>query len=507
MLAAALAACTLAQNAQELQKQLDEMRAMMQSQARALDAQGKAIQRLENENAVLKSEKSGEAGGLDTEINRLSTRMAAGTHLRSCADAIRLGGEFRMRGYYQDWDTQDLQGVEGQRDGTWVDQRVRLNFQYDFRPHMTAFAELQSRFCWGEHEAGTFFAWSNTARPDEVPGAVGLYQGWLEFRCVFSRPELSARIGRQEIVLGNQFQFGNADWFNGVSFDAIRVDWKGRCWALTGIASKLTTQDTDFDQVPSYFTDHDDDELYSLYLRTNLFKHAWLDAYWIYINGHGGFAQNSGASFFNTPFLYPLDNAYYHTFGARLGGEFKVLCGLDYNVEAAIQTGETHVIGSSLDTDGISAEAEIGLTLSKKSHFRVFARGLFAEGPDGDSTGYLINFPNRHSNTGFRARYGLADMIPMSNVVSAQLGFHFDPACNWTLGATGLWAQTESDLGGGIDESYGQELDIWAEYRYSPLCTIGAGVAVVLPDDSGELLWGVTDDAQFVTYVQARLTF
>jgi hypothetical protein len=233
-------------------------------------------------------------------------------------------------------------------------------------------------------------------------------------------------------------------------------------------------------------------------------KNVVVDAYWIYINGHGDLAHNSGASFFNDTFLYPFSpSAYYHTFGARIGGNFNVFCGLDWNVEGAIQTGENNTV----DTDGATVEGELGITFSKSGRFRVFARALWAEGPDDDSTGYLINFPNRHSNTGFRARYGLADLIPMSNVFTAQVGFHFDPACNWTLGATGLWATTDEEFVTDADDDYGTELDVWAEYRHSQALTFGAGVAIVWPDDQGAILWGTSDDSQFIGYLQARLVF
>ena len=125
---------------------------------------------------------------------------------------------------------------------------------------------------------------------------------------------------------------------------------------------------------------------------------------------------------------------------------------------------------------------------------------------DADSTGYLINYPNRHSNAGFRARYGIADLIPMTNVATVQVGSHFDPGCNWTIGATGLWATADENVGTGNDD-YGTELDIWAEYRHSANVTIGAGVAFVFPDDAGQSAFGLTDDTQVIGYLQARLVF
>jgi hypothetical protein len=514
LVAAIVATCSVAQNVEQLQKQLDEMRVAMEKQARALDAQGKAIENLKSENAELKSEAGHAASGLETEINRLSERVGAGTNIRSCASQINLGGEFRYRAYVASIDS--LQNED--HETFWGDARVRLNFMYDFGCDVTAFAELQSHWAFGETEDGPFWDWNTNQERNDccVPGSVGMYQAWLEIRNLFCRCELSARVGRQEVVFGNQFQFGNADWYNGIVHDGLRVDWRASCWSLTALAFKLTTIDGDVNQHPSYFTAHDDDELYGLYFTLGSIKNTSIDVYWMYVNGHhgpglvgGGFGgHNSGASDIGYgSFLYPLQNAYFHTFGARVGGCLPVLCGLDYNVEGAIQTGTTHDIVGEVDTNGYTVEAEVGLTLTKSSKFRVFGRGLYASGADSDSAAYLILYPNRHTYGDFRARYGLADLIPMTNVVALQLGAHFDPACNWTLGATALYAMTEEDFGGGIDDAYGEEIDIWAEYRYSDRVTIGAGVAFVIPEDSGQILWGVTDDTQLIGYLQARLVF
>jgi hypothetical protein len=498
MVAAVVAAGARAQTPEDLQKQLNELKASMQSQ----------IQRLESENAALKAQTTPATdAGLETEINRLSERMAAGTNLRSCASQIKLGGEFRYRLQYADGDTEDDtidggQGPDADLTGFWTDARVRLNFQYDFGCDATAFAELQSHFAFGQDEDGPIDEWDGN---DSV-GNVGMYQAWLEFRNIFSRSELTARVGRQEVVLGNQFQFGNADWYNGVVHDGLRVDWRANCWSLTLLASKLTSTDGDFNQFPSYFDDHDDDELYSAYFTLKSIKNMAIDLYWIYINGHGGFAKNSGASFLvDGQFLYPETHAYYHTFGARIGGMFNVFCGLDYNLEGAIQTGTgTFGLGGDEDIDGATVEGELGLTLSKSNRFRIFARGLWAEGGDTDSAGYLINYPNRHSNTGFRARYGIADIIPMTNVFTLQAGLHFDPACNWTLGATGLWAESDNDDPiTGDPTDYGTELDIWAEYRYTQNIALGAGFAIVWPDDDT----GFGDSTFWTAYLQARLFF
>src|SRR5262249_23605359 len=150
---------------------------------------------------------------------------------------------------------------------------------------VTAYAELQAHGGFGDSISGPFDDFDGTDQ--NATSEVGMYQTWLEFRNILSRPELSARIGRQEIVLGNQFQFGNADWYNGVVHDGLRVDYKSNCWSMTLLALKLTTDDGDFNQLPSYFNSHDDDELYSAYFTIKSIRNIAIDLYWIYVNGHG----------------------------------------------------------------------------------------------------------------------------------------------------------------------------------------------------------------------------
>jgi hypothetical protein len=272
---------------------------------------------------------------------------------------------------------------------------------------------------------------------------------------------------------------------------------------------KLTSEDGDSNQLPSYFSTHDDSELYAAYFTLKSIRNHTLDVYWIYVNGHFGGAQDSGASpLFQS--LFP-GQAYYHTFGARIGGWWDLLCGLDWNLEGAFQTGSVRDSFTDVDdVEGAMLEAEVGLTFDRSSRFRVFARALYSEGADGESTGYLALFPNRHSNDApFRARYGLADVIPMQNVITAQIGAHFDPACDWTVGATALWATVDGSFSvpGIDDDDFGTEFDLWAEYRYSRLLTFGAGVALVFPEDLGQALIFSPDDTKVFAYLQARLIF
>jgi len=500
---------------EQMQKQIDQLTATVQSLAKSQADTAR-------ENAELKSRVDGvQQDSLETEVNRLTDRLAAATAVNSKASQITLGGEFRYRDTYALGD--NLGGDE--HNGNYGDARVRINFLYNFTKDVSAFAELQTAWAHGDNTEGPVSAVEFGGATD-----VNLYQGWLRIGNIFGRSEFSSKIGRQEIMFGNQFQFGNADWFDGVVFDGGRWDWECTGFSLTALALKLSSSDFggDIDQYYAWQGNHDDDELYGLYFTLKSIKNHTIDLYWLYVNGHGGSAINGGtnAGFGNnadlggggiTGFLYPGSQAYFHTLGARIGGWFDVAAGLDYNLEGAYQFGDIHnltVGGGDADVEAFTIEAEVGLTFSASSKFRVFGRFLFAEGPSDNDVGYLTLYGNRHSNTAsFRARYGLMDVIPMSNVVTGQLGLHFDPATDWTLGATGLWAGSDEEgsnnaiSGTDDDGDYGWEFDIWGEYRYSEHLTFGAGLALLFPDDQGQFLWGLDDDTQFLGYVQARLVF
>jgi hypothetical protein len=511
----------------------------IESLAKKIEALQAQVDTLAVENGELRSNQDDEA--LEQQINALAERAVASTTVMSKANPVSLTGEFRFRSGWSLGDNREFfsSPTEGsssntyEHDGGWTDARVRLGFQYDFTRDVTAYAELQSHWAYGDGapSSGNYSnlfegSFSSSSFSNEASTSVVLYQAWLEVRNVFNRAELSSKTGRQEFVKGHQYQFGNADWYNGWVFDGTRWDWDSESFTLTAFAFKLSSADGDLNQVSSYFTSHDDDELYGLYFTLKTIKNHTLDLYWIYVNGHGG-AIGSGSGFSVGSLGNPVGDffggfggttSYFHTVGARIGGVIaEVASGLDWNVEAAYQFGDQKVAGASsdLDVDGFSVEAEVGLTFEKEHMFRVYVRFLWAEGGDINSsglndTGYIPLYPNRHSNDGFRARYGTFDLIPMANVLTLQGGLHFNPAQEWTLGATFLWATAdEGDLvvSPGTDDDYGIEVDIWGEYRYSENLTFGGGAAILFPDKAGEAIWGTDGDAQLLFYMQARLAF
>ena len=509
--ASLLATVSVAQKNETLQQDLDALKAQVA-------AQSKEISELKAD----KGEAAREAS-VETEINRLSERLAAGCTVDSKASKITFQGEFRYRSYLEFGQTSG--GAD--RDGWFNDSRVRLGFGYDFSKDVSAYAEVQDHFTYGDNGSSSGTADNtgfgggggggfSTAGPGgSVEEGLQLYQAWVKVSNLFGRSEFSTKMGRQEIVLGNQFQFGNADYYNGLTFDGCRWDWSAENFDLTGMWLRTATDHVaDSNQSPSYgpFSSvnsdgHDNDEFWALYFTLKTIKNHKLDLYWIYANEHIGATRNS----FSSPQAFG-SSAYFHTLGARIGGTVDVASGLDWNLEAAYQTGSLSSFGG-VDIENLAIEGEVGIMFDKDNRLRVWIRGLYAEGPDTNETGYLPLFPNRHSNTAnFHARYGAMDVFPMTDIFALTGGVHFDPSKDWTVGLTGVWGETDTDNSPFADDAYGFEVDVWAEYRYSEALTFSAGVAFLFPDDqldnaSSNLFTPFDGDTQFLFWLQARLFF
>jgi hypothetical protein len=504
--------------------ELDRLRLALDEVRRAQDALANENCALRREVAAMRdSQTAAEAvvaeARLEEQVNRVAA-SARGVEVRSKASALTLTGEFRFRTVAA---SAEVDGLE--LDGYWTDARVRTGFRYDFARDVAAFVELQSHWAFGDGAAtsggfGSPFASPYAVGSGESTTDVELYQGWAEVRDVFGQKGLRYRVGRQEIVLGNQFQFGNADWYSGWSFDAMRVDFENEDVALTGFAFKGASGDRDVAQFHSVASAHDDDEVYGLYATLKAVKCLTLDGYWFYVNGHGGSTSGLGGSGSS---LGSLGNsvggaglalgstAYFHTLGARAKGVIEgVADGIDWSVEAAFQTGDVNGAGAITDVSGLGVEAELGLTFDAARLFRLYTRWLYSEGAHGDESGYVPLYPSRHGQGDFLARYGTLDVLPMANVISGQIGLTYAPSSDWILGAQGVWATADAPnvLGGVVgDDDYGFEFDLWALYKVSEDFTLVGALILLFPDSEGTALYLVTDDVAVACALQARLTF
>lgn len=514
------APCVQAQSDDDLRKEVNQLKADLQKVISTNAA-------IADENARLRTKVDSidlEGDDLESRINALSESLsyAPSTTVNSVANPITFSGQFRSRGgwtFDRDFGA-DVGGNDNDDDGSFIDARFLVGITYEFDRNIVTHFSLQASGLYGNSQAGA----DQSGELDEV----NMYEGWIHVNNLFGRKEFSARTGRQEIVLGNEFQFGNNDFFDGETHDATHWMWQSENFDFHFIMAKMNLDGA----TPSRgVSNHpyspgsdgfDDDELYAIYFTLKSLKDMELDLYWIYMNGSNGGSNGTLGNNFSTgsaPAFNAGANFFFHTIGARLGGMFAVAEGLDYNVEFAYQFGDLNANGGNdVDVENFAVEAEIGITFNANNNFRVFIRFLYAEGGEGDESGYIPLFTERHAQAGtggtqnYRARYGLMDIVPLTNVITVQGGLHFDPRADWTVGATFIWAQHDEDVtvGGNSEDEIGFEIDLFADYRYSDQTTFGFGVGLFFADEGAPTLGGFAgndDDVAVLIYTQVLVVF
>ncbi len=505
----------LGQDIHQLQRQVNELRKHLDSiQVKQAALEQKNLE-LERANARLESRlsqsESRATSSLESRINTLvaESDLVAGTSIESVANPIRISGESRVRA---GWTDGRGFGSTGDDDGTFVDARFNLAFDFQFDDNISTHFELISN---GLFDNGSTN--HNTGNLDEVD----LYQAWILLDGIFGRKEVGARLGRQEIVLGTEFQFGNNDFFGGETFDAAMFWWNDDNFRLFFVWTKLATTNSFNPSNHPYNTAggaFDDDEAYIVYFTLKTIENHELEIYYAYWNGHLGTTTSTLGNPLGAGF-----RMYAHLIGGRMGGLFpSVADGLDYNIEIAYETGA--LSGTSIDVDGVSGEATVGLTLNDDSLFRLYAMFLFAEGFDGNDSGYVPLFPERHSQINWNdhtariARWGLTDIIPMINVLAIQAGFTFRPRHDWILGLAGIYAwhdENVTTVSGNSADNIGFEIDLFAEHRINDQATVGMGLGLFFPDDGAPVGNGAIgsafidndDDVAILFYLQSRVVF
>ena len=406
------------------------------SVSKDLQALKSRVAALEVENSALKGANDGTA--LEGQVNALAERFSVG----SAAPKVTFSGEFRSR--YENSDG-------GPNDRIWgIKNRALVGFGYDVGNGISFQLDVEAFSDYYNGDAGSSLSpgWTLGQNGGSDTLAIGVYQAYSNWMNFLGVNGLSARIGRQEVKFGNQFAYGVDDWNFGTATDAINFTYSSESFAL----ALLYILNTGFG------SDHN--QSYLLHAALKSLKDMTVEAYY-------QSADNN---------VSLMDNDRY---GAHFAGCFGGL-GVDANLDVQ----ENSVSGD----DTFAWEANVNYDINKE--LGLFARAYQAE------TGYSFT-GNRHSNTGYRARYGLADAFSLSSgssdVSSIQVGADMACGSGWTAGATIALFDQDVD-----SSSTGSEFDLWAEHACADNATWGGGIAFLSPD--------VGDSATFV-YVQARIAF
>ena len=313
------------------------------------------------------------------------------------------------------------------------------------------------------------------------------------------------RVGRQELLFGEQRLIGHLNWVNSArSFDGVRATIARKPFTFDVFAASVVTirPDPSSPDAPVFSTSGNGNMLYGFYgSTTSMVPKATVEPYVFYRQSRGLRVETGGTG-----------DIHQTTIGTRLVGTLP--SDFDYGLEMTWQTG-------SVATDAINAWAGhwiAGRTFTAApAKPRSFIEFNYASGDanalDGRRGTFDQLYPTGHD------KLGLADQVGWKNVEHLRGGVDLKPSRKWRVSSSyhAFWLASVTDAlyaangaavvrstAGRAGRFVGQEVDAQATYTYSPQLQIAGGCATLLP---GEFLKNTTPGASYryaylmVTYV------
>ena len=373
---------------------------------------------------------------------------------------LRFNGEYRMR----------VEGITGgafkpNEDDAYYLSRVRLNLTVAPLSWLRGVVQGQDAQVMGRN-----------AKPDGPPyeDTFDLRQAYLEFGHKEGNT-FEFRVGRQEMVFGEQRLVGHVSWLNTArSFDAIRAAYRHKNFRIDAFAASVVNiKEGSFDKRTGGNNFHG---VYGSF--TKLVPKATIEPYAFWRLSRGVKSELGLTS--------KLD---FKTVGFRWVG--KLPANFDYGTEMATQMG-------SLGPDDVQAWGGhwvLGYTVSKPAWKpRAFAEYNFATGDknptDQKREGFDQLYPTPHDKT------GLADQVGWKNIHHVRGGLELKPTKklaastsyhSWWLANThdGLYsvsgALVAKVANGSAGRHIGQEVDAQATYPLFPQIQIAPGFSHIFP--------------------------
>jgi hypothetical protein len=313
-----------------------------------------------------------------------------------------------------------------------------------------------------------------------------------------AQSRVAARVGRQELVFGEQRLVGHVSWLNAArTFDAAKVTLRAPALSLDVFgASVVRILDGRFDRsgngtrfAGAYAT------------APTLIPLGTLEPY----------------VFFRRDVNLPTEtlaagNLAQTTIGVRLAGRLPAR--LDYGVEMALQRG-------SLGTDDVSAWAghwQLRESFAGAGTVKLTGEYNYASGDEDPADGVRGTFDQLYPTP--HDKYGLADQIGWKNIHHVRAGFEITPvralpiATNyhsWWLAERrdGIYTAGSAALvrvaGGAAGRHVGQEIDVQVTRALTPQLQLAAGYAHIF---TGSFLKQATPGASYHhPFVMATYTF
>lgn len=381
----------------------------------------------------------------------------------------------------------------------------------------------------------------------DFPGVLGaegddafdLRQGWIEIGEAKAFP-LTARIGRQLLIYGDERLIGGFDWNNlGRTFDAVKLRWEEKSWALDAFSSSVVVPERGSYNQSDFLNGNETGraQIFSgLYLTTTAVPVQTTDIYALHLH------ENTG------PRYQPeaIGDTDFFTFGLRVKSKPGILApapppasaggsdaadakspvppplprkpvGFDYEVELAFQTGKVR----GLDLTAFAAHGGAGYTFNVGWLPRLGLAYNFGSGDadpaDRDIETFQNLFPTNHKF------YGQMDAFSWQNMHDAEINVKVQPTravslkaeyhAFWLANTNDVWYRANgvtavrpmNSAARNADNYAGSEVDVTAQWNVTKNFAIEAGYSHFF---AGTYLkdTGAHDDADF-GYLQAALTF
>ncbi len=424
---------------------------------------------------------------------------------------FKVHGEVRIRGEYNS-NVTDFNDNNSDNVDFWP-YRVRVSVEGSFAHNVASYVEIQNADVGGGNGNG-FFSNSGPFRTGGgqdnnvgVGSGVELYQGNITLNQLWSK-NFSLRIGRQEIVAGNELLLGDLDFYNGISHDGVVGSWNLKKVNLMLWATRPSQ--TGLNNVGLFGpTSHS-------YSGNN----AGTENFW------GGYATWTWKKD-HTFDVYGMDlddkqNFNVETVGVRYAHDVPTKNSFYWNIEVAQQFGDASYAGGSSITPFANSKAKgrviegwFGYTFRvKKNIHRIYGRYEMATGDDtsnADFQGFVPMFGDFHNRTGRGDWFLLADAtsgfngLTTGGIKAYSVGYNGFYNDRHEFGAA-FWKYKSQQANGGNDD-LGSAVDIWYGFNYSKNVTFSASLSQLNPGDGLTGGGANPNDPVKRLYGQARLRF
>lgn len=411
---------------------------------------------------------------------------------------VDFSGQYRVRGEIKSPSNfYDEGSLDNKKKSDVLEQRVRLTGVAKPTSDVTVKVTIQDTRKWGNGLASG----GGPSLTDDGSNNLDFHESYVLINDFLGLP-VDLKVGRQELVYGDQRLIGSFGWSNnGRSFDAIKLTHKTDQFNLDLFYAKNRESDHNTTLVGG----DGDQDFYGAYATINVNANNTLDGYILYLRDAGETAF-LGSSEISSAIAGAQE---LYTVGARLKGTLPMANPIDYTAELPFQFGSIDSADpAQLDSD-ISAwafAAKAGITING-GNTRIGAEYDYATGDDNPADGDIETFsalaPTQHGH------YGMMDQIGWRNISawSVNASHKINPKLkasiaywNFTKAEgedgvynAGAWMTAGASIptvpgpGPGTltksDDSIGQEIDLQAAYKYNSNVVIKAGYGHFFTDD------------------------